>query len=270
MHHFQFDVVPPERGTSLNRTSAKTTTEETVRKRNAGAVKISPWTLARLNAEEVSKAAAQARKKSKILQPIVRRQISQGQDTDSSISSASGRVVLRPDNRRWMNKRASIPVELPLEPLAKVSGKATDINISEMAPETSTILAPLQLEARNAFRPNAPMPSDRAIASSPDSSSLDSPDLHPFRISSSGADEAQGLDSHSVQGAIQLMGIQRSRSTSDGYEASGGEDSDRIPSRIVHRSSNWASILLGSEHNHMVDDLKASSYASFQSYTRPH
>ncbi|PWA37734.1 putative protein S-acyltransferase 22 [Artemisia annua] len=36
-------------------------------------VKISPWTLARLDAEEVSEAAAEGRKRSKILQPVSRK-----------------------------------------------------------------------------------------------------------------------------------------------------------------------------------------------------
>ncbi|CAD5171294.1 unnamed protein product [Musa acuminata subsp. malaccensis] len=260
----QFDVVPPKIGTSANYTSKKMMPEEQVKKRNAGTVKISPWTLAHLNAEEVSKAAAEARKKSKILQPIVRREVLQGQDAENNI----GRIVLRPENPSRTNKRGRIPVDLPLEPLAKVSTSATDGNVSDLVPKTSTSLAPLQLEARSAFWPNRPMPSARVIASSPDSS-LDSPDLHPFRISSSGTEEARGLNSISNPGIIPPRGIQRSRSTSDGYEASGGEDSDRIPSRIVHRSSNWASIVLGSEHSQIVDDLKASSSASSQLYTRP-
>ncbi|RRT80377.1 hypothetical protein B296_00005422 [Ensete ventricosum] len=254
----QFDVVPPEIGTSANHTSKKMMAEEPVKRKNAGTVKISPWTLARLNAEEVSKAAAQARKKSKILQPIVRRDNLQGQDTESSLGSGSGRIVLRSDNRRRMNKRGRVPLDLPLESLAKISASATESNASDLAPETSTGLAPLQLEARSAFRPSKPMPSARVVASSPDSS-LDSPDLHPFRDSSSGAEEAQGISSISITGIIPPNGIQRSRSASDGYEASGGEDSDRIPSRIVHRSSNWASIVLTSEHSQIADDMKASS-----------
>ena len=253
--------MPPEIGTSANHTSKKLMAEEPVKRKNAGPVKISPWTLARLNAEEVSKAAAQARKKSKILQPIVRRDNLQGQDTESSLGSGSGRMVLRSDNRRRMSKRGRVPLDLPLESLAKISASATESNASDLAPETSTGLAPLQLEARSAFRPNKPMPSARVVASSPDSS-LDSPDLHPFRDSSSGAEEAQGLNSISITGIIPPNGIQRSRSASDGYEASGGEDSDRIPSRIVHRSSNWASIVLSSEHSQIADDMKASSSAS--------
>ncbi|CAD5185096.1 unnamed protein product [Musa acuminata subsp. malaccensis] len=263
----QFDVVPPETGTSMNHISKKMMAEEPVRKRNAGKVKISPWTLARLNAEEVSKAAAQAKKKSKILQPIVRREILLGHDTDGSIGSSSGRMVLWPDNRRQMNKIGRIPVDLPLEPLAKISDSATDSNVGDLVPETSTSLAPLQLEARSAFRPNMPMSSARVVASSPDSS-LGSPDLHPFRISLSGAEEVQRLSSHSVSGTVAPKGIQLSRSTSDGYEASGGEDSDRIPSRIVHRSSNWASIALGAEHGQMEHDLKFTPSASLQSYMK--
>lgn len=35
-----------------------------------------------------------------------------------------------------------------------------------------------------------------------------------------------------------------SRSSSDGYEASGGEDSDRTSTRIIHRYSDWSSFVL--------------------------
>ncbi|KAG6473701.1 probable protein S-acyltransferase 22 isoform X1 [Zingiber officinale] len=251
----QFDVVPPEIGSSAYHTNKKVM-EEPVKRRNPGTVKINPWTLARLNAEEVSKAAAQAKKRSKILQPIVRRETLQEQDTESSIGSASDRMTLGSDKWRQTNKRGMVPVDLPLEPLAKISASATDSNASDLAPETSTSLAPLQLEARNAFGPNMPMPSARAVSSSPESS-LDSPDLHPFRISSSGTEEVQGMNSFSSLGNAPPKGIQLSRSTSDGYEASGGEDSDRIPSRIIHRSSNWANIVLGSEHSQITDDLKS-------------
>jgi hypothetical protein len=66
----QFDVVPPETTSvsSLEKIGAR---EEQFKKKNPGAVKISPWILERLNGEEVSKAAAEARKKSKILQPVL-------------------------------------------------------------------------------------------------------------------------------------------------------------------------------------------------------
>lgn len=63
MYFLQFDVVPPETG-SVSSLGKRMGGEEIIKKKNAGAVKISPWTLARLNAEEVSKAAAEARKKS--------------------------------------------------------------------------------------------------------------------------------------------------------------------------------------------------------------
>ncbi|XP_008787100.3 probable protein S-acyltransferase 22 [Phoenix dactylifera] len=262
----QFDVVPPEIGTSVNPTGKKMMLEESTRKKNAGTVKISPWTLARLNADEVSKAAAEARKRSKVLQPIVRRDMPLEQEMDNSFGSGSGRIAPRPDNRRRPNKRGRFPVDLPLEPLAKISASTTDSNGTDLAPDTSSSLAPLQLEARSAFRPNRLVASAKIIASSPDSS-LGSPDLHPFRISSSGAEEVQGLTSVPVPGTAAQKGIQLSRSTSDGYEASGGEDSDRIPSRIVHRSSNWANLVLNSGHGEMAADFKTSS-GSLQSYVR--
>nr|POF08315.1 putative protein s-acyltransferase 22 [Quercus suber] len=96
------------------------------------------------------------------------------------------------------------------------------------------------------------------VASSPESNS-DSPDIHPFRVSSSGAEEARQLTSLSAAAAITQRGLPLSRSTSDGYEASGGEDSDRVPSRIIQRSTNWSNLLFGMNHDERVIRLNASS-----------
>nr|XP_015869792.2 probable protein S-acyltransferase 22 [Ziziphus jujuba var. spinosa] len=251
----QFDVVPPETG-SVSSLGKKMVGDEPIKKKNLGAVKISPWTLARLNAEEVSKAAAEARKKSKILQPVVRRDASFGLETDSSFGSSGRRMVFRPENnRRRANKRVRLPAELPMEPLTKTSAKAVDKGFTE----TSTSLAPLQLEARSAFQTSRAMSSSTGIVASSPESSLDSPDIHPFRVSSSGPEEARRLTGLSATGIAAQSGIPLSRSTSDGYEASGGEDSDRVPSRIVQRSTNWSNILFGSDHDDRMVNLKASS-----------
>lgn len=232
----QFDVIPPEIGMSQNPGSKKMKVAEGARRRN-GAVKISPWTLARLNAEEVSKAAAQAKKKSKILKPIARQ--------DPPIIHE--------------NRRGRFPAELSLDPLARLSASGTESNYSDGGMETSAILAPLQLEARSAFQPSTAA-SSRIAASSP-GSSFDSPDLHPFRISSSTADDMQVAMPHPAH-------IEFTRSTSDGYEASGGEDSDRIPSRIVHRSANWANSILHSGQAASAPDQHMPSYEGFLNNTR--
>ncbi|KAJ1382309.1 hypothetical protein SESBI_44378 [Sesbania bispinosa] len=63
------------------------------------------------------------------------------------------------------------------------------------------------------------------VPSSPENS-LDSPDIRPFQESSSGAEEARQLVGLSAAGVTTLKEIPLSRSTSDGYEASGGQDSD--------------------------------------------
>ncbi|MQL89939.1 hypothetical protein Taro_022520 [Colocasia esculenta] len=262
----QFDIVPPDTGMPVSSLHKKMSIDESTRKKNPGTVKISPWTLARMNAEEVTKAAAQARKKSRILQPFVRRDNPLAQETDSSHGSGSGRLAPRIDNRRRTNKRGRLPTGFPLEPLAKISASATDSNGSDLALETSTSLAPLQLEARSAFHTSRAMSFNGIVTSSPDSS-LDSPDLHPFPIPSSHAEGSQGFTSvPSIISAAQ-KGIPLSRSTSDGYEASGGEDSDRIPSRIVHRSSNWAKLLSSSSHVEATEG-KASS-GGLQANIRP-
>ncbi|XP_057495017.1 probable protein S-acyltransferase 22 isoform X2 [Actinidia eriantha] len=253
----QFDVVPPD-SASVSSLGKKMAGEEPIKRKNPAAVKISPWTLARLNAEEVAKAAAEARKKSKILQPVVRREASFGQEANSSFGSSGRRMVPKPDNNN--RKRTSKWVRLPADlPLANVSAELADSNGNDIVvPETSTSLAPLQLEARSAFRTNRAMSSSTGIVSSSPESSLDSPDLHPFRVSS-GTEEVRRLTGLSAAGAAAQTGIPLSRSTSDGYEASGGEDSDRVPSRTVQRSTNWSNLLFRSDQDERVVRLKAST-----------
>ncbi|KAL6983432.1 putative protein S-acyltransferase 22 [Sarracenia purpurea var. burkii] len=261
----QFDVVPPDTASVSSFGKKIVRREEQIKKKNPAAVKISPWTLARLNAEEVSKVAAEARKKSKILQPVGRREEAPfGLETSSSSFGGSGhRTVLNPDNvnRRRASKRVRLPADLPLKPLTNVSAKAIDSNGNNhnLIPDASTSLAPLQLEARSAFRTSRAMSSSTTgiVASSPESS-LESPDLHPFRVSS-GAEEVSRLTD--LSGA--QNGIPLSRSTSDGYEASGGEDSDRVPSRTVERPvANWSNLFFGSDRDERVVRLKASASSS--------
>ncbi|KAI5579309.1 hypothetical protein BDE02_08G081600 [Populus trichocarpa] len=252
----QFDVVPPETG-SVSSLGKKTIGEEPIKKKNPAAVKISPWTLARLNAEEVSRAAAEARKKSKILQPVTRREPPFGLDMDSSFGSSGRRMVPRTDsNRRRASKRIRIPADLPMESATKASGIAPDKGFTE----TSTSLAPLQLEARSAFQTSRAMSNSAGVVASSPESSLDSPDIHPFRVSSSG--ESRRLMGLSVGGPVSHNLFPLSRSTSDGYEASGGEDSDRVSSRIAQRSNNWSNLLFRADQDESVFRLKASSSSS--------
>lgn len=171
-------------------------------------VKISPWTLARLNAEEVSKAAAEAKKKSKVLQPITRRA-----------------EVAKHDKRRPDKSRVFLPEQSP-DSRARTSASGTDSNYSDVAVVTPGSLAPLQHEARSAFQPSiASSIRNLNLTSSPESS-LDSPDLHPFRVSMSGADELRSFMSLAASESTAQKSIALSRSTSGGYEASGGEDSE--------------------------------------------
>ncbi|KAH9606978.1 hypothetical protein KSS87_013753 [Heliosperma pusillum] len=229
----QFDVVPPEAG-SVSSYGKKSSIEEPIKKKNP-AVKISPWTLARLNPEEVSKAAAEARKKSKILQPVIRRGgLPPNINRNNSFGSSEGRMGPRIDHsRRRPSKRVRLPTDLALEQLVKI-------------PKASSSLAPLQLEARSAFRTSMAMSTVGNMVGSSPESSLESPDGHPFRLSSSGAEESSRLTGMSVSAGAALPDIPLSRSTSDGYEASGGEDSDQVPSRPADRPVNWSNLLFGS------------------------
>ncbi|KAK4358046.1 hypothetical protein RND71_023656 [Anisodus tanguticus] len=242
----QYDVVPPDT-VSVSSLGKRSTVEEPIKKKNPAAVKISPWTLARLNAEDVSKAAAEARKKSKILQPIVRNKEPYALESNSSLGSSGRRMVPRPDNnRRRPSKRVRLPAELPFETLSKIPSDIARNSRRPMITESSSSLAPLQLEARSDFRSSQGLSTSGVVASSPDSS-LDSPDIHPLRVSSSGVEDATRLVGHLSSGMTLQKDTSLSRSTSDGYEASGGEDSDRVPTRIVQRSTRWSSILFGSD-----------------------
>ncbi|KAI3900725.1 hypothetical protein MKW92_034713 [Papaver armeniacum] len=253
----QFDVVSPDTSRTLGSSRKRMIREQPIRKKNPGAVNLNPWTLARLNADEVSRLAAEAKKKSKILQPVGRREATSGLETDSSFSS-SGRMAPRPENRKRTTKRVRLPADLPHEALAKISSKTTDIHRSGFKAETSSSLTPLQLEARSAFQTSRAMSATaRNVISSPDSSQ-DSPDFHPFRISSSGAEEARGLTGLSAAASSTHKGIPFVRSTSDGYEPSGGEDSDRVPSRTMPRSTNFNK-LWSSAQNELAVESKAST-----------
>ncbi|KAM3222015.1 hypothetical protein P3L10_021285 [Capsicum annuum] len=53
-----YDVVPPDT-VSVSSLGKRSTAEEQIKKKNSAVVKISPWTLARLNSEDVLKAAAE-------------------------------------------------------------------------------------------------------------------------------------------------------------------------------------------------------------------
>jgi palmitoyltransferase ZDHHC1/11 len=132
--------------------------------------------------------------------------------------------------------------------------------------ETQGSLAPLQQEARSAFQPSAAS-SIRNLTLSPESS-LDSPDLHAFRVSVSGADELRSFMSLVTSESTVQKSIALSRSTSGGYEASVGEECDRIHSRIIHRSSNWANVI-NSSRREMASDLGMPTSGGFISNTRP-
>ncbi|KAL1327777.1 hypothetical protein HN51_037776 [Arachis hypogaea] len=251
----QFDVIPPETG-SVSSLGKKSIREEPSKRKNPGAVKISPWTLARLNAEEVSKAAAEARKRSKILKPVVRHNDAFRLEPESSFGSR-GRQVPRIDNkRRAASKQGFLPADIAMASMTNVSAN----NIGKGFSGVSS-LAPLQLEPRSAFHMSQAMSSSAANVVTSSESSIESPDIHPFRVSSSRIEEARQLAGPSAGGGsvANLNGIPLSRSTSDGYEASGGEDSDQLPSRIVERSTNWTNLLFNPDQDERAFRHKSSS-----------
>ncbi|KAK1362049.1 S-acyltransferase [Heracleum sosnowskyi] len=257
----QFDVVPSDTR-SVSSLGKKTFGEET-KKRSSAPVKISPWALARLNAEDVSRAAAEARRKSKILQPVTRRDVPYRLDRDNIFGSNDRQMYGRQDyNRKRGSTRVRLPAEFPIETMTKVSTDTAESSIME----TSTSLAPLQHEARSAFRTNLAMSNASGVVASSPESSLDSPDLHPFGISSSGVDEARRLTGPlSAAHAQPGFPLSRSASASDGYDASGGEDSDRVPSRTVQRPTNWSNVLFDSVQDERIARVKGPGSSGYGS-----
>lgn len=244
----QFDVVPQETSIPTHFSGKKVSVEDSRRKNPT--VKINPWTLARLKTEDVSKAAAEARKRSRILKPISRREMPPGMETDSSFGSDSGRFASRIESWTQPNKRDRLSSSIPFGSVTNAASKATKSG--------GALLTPLQLEARSAFTTSKAMSTSRTAAFSPDSS-LGSPDIRPFRVSSLAAEGTHELRLRQPSGAHGYTGVQLSSSTSDGYDASGGEDSDQIPSGIIPRSVNWSSLLISSDRSSMENEHKASS-----------
>ncbi|GLJ47259.1 hypothetical protein SUGI_0997860 [Cryptomeria japonica] len=256
----QFSVLRPEGATSsleAGNMHAHRKQGGRMGQKNSGTVKISPWTLARLNAEEVSKAAAQARKKSKVLQPISRQDKAAGIDTASSLGSSS-RDINTDNIPRFQYKkrsykrghqqsppqnfasRSSRSARFPMKPLTK-AGQSVDhhnMNINHSVAESSARLAPLQFEARNAFRSSLAMSNHGQIASSPESS-LTSPDIQPFREST-----ASKIPPNQLAAPLSFTkGVRLCRSTSDGYEASGGDSPDDSDQASASTKPNWNSLL---------------------------
>ncbi|CAA7393501.1 unnamed protein product [Spirodela intermedia] len=267
----QYDLVPPGATTFLYSVGKGAAVESSTRKRIPGtsAIEINPWALARMNAEEVSTAAAQAKKKSRVLQPVMRSKNPLVHNVDGCSTSGDDPTTSRMDRRRRINRRGKLHAKLPHEPLATISASASGSNGRHRSIEASTSFAPLQLEPRSAFHSRQAMDFTWDVPSSPDSTA-GSPDLHPFRVSS-GAEDPEGLSSPlpSLVSAAH-EGILPSSSASDGYEASAGEDSDRVPSRTVHRSSDWGKLLAESSHGDGTDDLKVSSSPGLRPWAWPY
>lgn len=214
---FQYDVVPPENA-SVSSLGKKTMQEEPIKKKSSRAVRISPWALARLNAEEASRAAAEARKRSKILQPVVRREAPSALEKQGSKSKRT----------------------VSMDPLTDIPSRSFDQG-----------LVGIQQDARSAFQTSRAMSNlTGPMGSSSPESSLDSPDIRPFHKSVPPVPVAAN------------RGIPFSlprNSASDGYDASGGEDSDRVPSRFPDRLMNRSSRLFSLVQDERVMRLKGST-----------
>ncbi|QHN86895.1 putative protein S-acyltransferase [Arachis hypogaea] len=124
----QFDVIPPESGS-----------------------------ISLLGKKKVSKAAAEARKRYKILKPVVRHNDAFRLEPESSFGSR-GRQVPRINNkRRVASKQGFLPADIAMASMTNVSAN----NIGKGFSGVSS-LAPLQLEPRSAFHMSRAMSSSAA------------------------------------------------------------------------------------------------------------
>ncbi|KAG2312829.1 hypothetical protein Bca52824_024386 [Brassica carinata] len=140
-----------------------------------------------LNAEEISKEAAEATKKSKIIKPVERRENRfVGLEASSSFGSSYRRKFpskfeavnnINGKQQRRQSRCTRLPAELHLEPLLNVQMRAA------METLTSSGLGPLQLEPRSAFQTSRAMSGlgGVMVMSSPESS-LHLLDTQPFRV----------------------------------------------------------------------------------------
>ncbi|CAN6827207.1 unnamed protein product, partial [Brassica oleracea] len=138
-------------------------------------MKISPSSLARFNAEEVSKAAAEARKKFKIIQPVLKKEHPFVGSQARSISFRMFSAKFESVNSNGKQGRQIKRIRLPAEPLMNVQTRVA------METSTNSGLAPLHLDARSAFQTSRAMSESGGVmvTSSPESS-LESHDIHPF------------------------------------------------------------------------------------------
>jgi len=163
-------------------------------------VKLSPWALAHMNAEEVSRVATQARKKSKVLRPISKQEGMIVIETDSSLESSSRdlsrEIKYLADNKRRIYKRGRTQSSINNFPFArslkstKVSSELMNksnfngnddlMDINQPIMESSVRSAPLQLKARGTFDLVWQMSTGGLIPSSAQNS-LASPDLQHLR-----------------------------------------------------------------------------------------
>ncbi|CAF1831885.1 hypothetical protein Bca4012_030235 [Brassica carinata] len=182
-------------------------------------MKISPSSLARFNAEEVSKAAAEARKKFKIIQPVLKKEHPFVGSQARSISFRMFSAKFESVNSNGKQGRQIKRIRLPAEPLMNVQ--------TGVAMETSTNsgLAPLHLDVRSAFQTSRAMSESGGVmvTSSPESS-LESHDIHPFlecRLKQNGQCSmdfglmGQKRGQHQQQSMMMLMLL--STSTSDNH-----------------------------------------------------
>lgn len=263
---------------------------ETLRKPNAQGktgrklpAKISPWALARLNSEDAFRAAAEARKNSSVLRPVLRKEaaVIVIAETDSSCERSSGEVIgdmTVASSQEGRNGDIRLNLSVMQTNSQQVAARSRRGEASKLqvvlggdasgfiervgsAAEAGTALMPLQLEARNAFcgrsggivsqsASSSISTSTESSEGSPEVQALSRIDLPPACGGSTLLSRASQKPvqrrrlAHAMDAGIQVHLLhhdeeeedriataavrpaQFERSTSDGYEASGGESAE--------------------------------------------
>ncbi|XP_024538144.1 probable protein S-acyltransferase 22 [Selaginella moellendorffii] len=214
-------------------------------------VKISPWKLARLNAEDASKAAERAREKSSVLKPVGN-DASIITETDSSPESfgrsPGAEIVPLPSSRKTKRKRDISPAiakdtsgssrsskqhweKQKLPSSVAEGGGVPKHHSTKKSLGSDDSVAPLQLEARSAFLPSTPgssaiVPSTSLLSPDESESYLVAGEVAPAAIPPDLVAASTGVHGTSSPPATSFSRPWLQRSVSDGYDASGGESAD--------------------------------------------
>lgn len=241
-------------------------------------VGINPWKLARINAEEATRAAARAREASSIIRPSrCARGPSQVTETEESSlessCSVSGEITVA-RSKRGRRKHDIAHLSGKERWLLMKERRDKNISLNGIGPHVhggpQTIMVPLPIEARNAFRCSPSRFSGELKASYPGSSypgssypgtRMASPDMFQEspdpRVPPQVLLESSPIAVKEVNNVVSLP-----RCGSDGYEASAGESGDEKterPGQVLKKSNLDQSFVTPTEKVSVWEDCSGEN-----------